>query len=72
MPSRTWGWHMAAKILIVENDFLVAESLARVMADYGFAVVGPVDCQATPGTDPLTTFKVDPAVMVVAVHPRSP
>jgi DNA-binding NarL/FixJ family response regulator len=34
---------MAAKILIVEDNFLVAESLGRLLADYGFAVIGSVD-----------------------------
>jgi DNA-binding NarL/FixJ family response regulator len=34
---------MAARILIVEDNFLVGESLAQLMADHGFVVVGPVD-----------------------------
>ena len=31
------------KVLIVEDDFLIAESLSHAIADYGFTVVGPVD-----------------------------
>ena len=32
----------AKRILIVEDDFLIAASFARLMADRGFAVIGPV------------------------------
>ena len=31
------------RVLIVEDDFLTAESLSHAIADYGFTVVGPVD-----------------------------
>ena len=31
------------RVLIIEDDFLTAESLSHVIADYGFTVVGPVD-----------------------------
>jgi DNA-binding NarL/FixJ family response regulator len=32
----------AKRILIVEDSFLIAESFARLMADRGFTVIGPV------------------------------
>ena len=31
------------RVLIVEDDFLTAESFSHTIADYGFTVVGPVD-----------------------------
>jgi YesN/AraC family two-component response regulator len=31
------------KVLIVENDYLIAQGLSDTIADYGFTVVGPVD-----------------------------
>ena len=33
----------AKKILIVEDSYLIAESMSRTIADVGFATVGPVD-----------------------------
>jgi DNA-binding response OmpR family regulator len=31
------------RVLIVEDDFLIAESLSHAIADYGFTAVGPVE-----------------------------
>jgi len=33
----------AKKILIVEDSYLIAESMSQTIADVGFATVGPVD-----------------------------
>jgi CheY-like chemotaxis protein len=35
----------AKKILIVEDSYPIAESISRTIADFGFAVVGPVDTE---------------------------
>jgi len=41
MPSRMGALVAAKRILIVEDDFLIAQSFARLMADRGFTVIGP-------------------------------
>jgi DNA-binding NarL/FixJ family response regulator len=41
MPSRMGALVAAKRILIVEDDFLIAQGFARLMADRGFTVIGP-------------------------------
>ena len=36
----------AKRVLIVEDDYLIAERLSRAIEDDGFAVIGPVDTVA--------------------------
>lgn len=36
----------AKRVLIVEDDYLIAEGLSRAIEDDGFAVIGPVDTVA--------------------------
>jgi DNA-binding response OmpR family regulator len=37
---------IAKRVLIVEDDYLIAEGLSRAIADDGFSVIGPVETEA--------------------------